>query len=407
MNNQNPNNNRNYNSQNNNPNYNNDQYNNYPNDQYNQYNEQYNNPDYNGQYNNPGYTGQHYDNQNTQYNNTVNDQQYYNQQNNQQYNVPPVNPNYNNYNDNNSYNEEPKNEKKKSPIPIIITAIVTFLVLVVALYFGYNKFMKKENVVDVSAYEINFVTYGTNGEGKPEVDIKKIPEVANTSTEISNFLSKPDISYDKKENLKNGDKVEVTITLNHNTAQKLKLDTKGEFKRTFTVNGLNEKEKEKEKPEKPPKGAKGSAPPPPPPPQEDDDGGRSAAYSGAGFAYPVRYAGVSSPFGNRFHPVLKRYILHTGVDLVAKYVPLRAAKSGVVTFAGNMSGYGKIIIIRHDNGYETRYAHLSVISTNVGEHVNQGDLIGKTGNSGRTTGAHLHFEIRQNGVPKNPMKYLR
>ena len=247
MNNQNPNNNRNYNSQNNNPNYNNDQYNNYPNDQYNQYNEQYNNPDYNGQYNNPGYTGQHYDNQNTQYNNTVNDQQYYNQQNNQQYNVPPVNPNYNNYNDNNSYNEEPKNEKKKSPIPIIITAIVTFLVLVVALYFGYNKFMKKENVVDVSAYEINFVTYGTNGEGKPEVDIKKIPEVANTSTEISNFLSKPDISYDKKENLKNGDKVEVTITLNHNTAQKLKLDTKGEFKRTFTVNGLNETEKEKEK----------------------------------------------------------------------------------------------------------------------------------------------------------------
>ena len=166
------------------------------------------------------------------------------------------------------------------------------------------------------------------------------------------------------------------------------------------------KEKEKEKPEKPPKGAKGSAPPPPPP-QDDDDGGKSAAYSGEGFAYPIRYAGVSSPFGNRYHPVLKRYILHTGVDLVAKYVPLRAAKAGVVTFAGNMSGYGKIIIIRHDNGYETRYAHLSVISTNVGEHVNQGDLIGKTGNSGRTTGAHLHFEIRQNGVPKNPMKYLR
>ena len=166
-----------------------------------------------------------------------------------------------------------------------------------------------------------------------------------------------------------------------------------------------EKEQEKEKPEKPPKGTKGS--PPPPPPEDNDDGGRSAAYSGAGFAYPVRYAGVSSPFGNRYHPVLKRYILHTGVDLVAKYVPLRAAKAGVVTFAGNMSGYGKIIIIRHDNGYETRYAHLSVISTNVGEHVNQGDLIGKTGNSGRTTGAHLHFEIRQNGVPKNPMKYLR
>lgn len=202
-----------------------------------------------------------------------------------------------------------------------------------------------------------------------------------------------------------------TIFLKGVTLQKYK-DVEGRLiaaqqaKEDKKKNKNKEKEQEKEKPEKPPKGTKGS-PPPPPPPEDNDDGGRSAAYSGAGFAYPVRYAGVSSPFGNRYHPVLKRYILHTGVDLVAKYVPLRAAKAGVVTFAGNMSGYGKIIIIRHDNGYETRYAHLSVISTNVGEHVNQGDLIGKTGNSGRTTGAHLHFEIRQNGVPKNPMKYLR
>lgn len=201
-----------------------------------------------------------------------------------------------------------------------------------------------------------------------------------------------------------------TIFLKGVTLQKYK-DVEGRLiaaqqaKEDKKKNKNKEKEQEKEKPEKPPKETKGS--PPPPPPEDNDDGGRSAAYSGAGFAYPVRYAGVSSPFGNRYHPVLKRYILHTGVDLVAKYVPLRAAKAGVVTFAGNMSGYGKIIIIRHDNGYETRYAHLSVISTNVGEHVNQGDLIGKTGNSGRTTGAHLHFEIRQNGVPKNPMKYLR
>ena len=202
-----------------------------------------------------------------------------------------------------------------------------------------------------------------------------------------------------------------TIFLKGVTLQKYK-DVEGRLiadqqaKEDKKKNKNKEKEKEKEKSENPPKGTKGSAPSPPPP-EDNDDGGRSAAYSGAGFAYPVRYAGVSSPFGNRYHPVLKRYILHTGVDLVAKYVPLRAAKAGVVTFAGNMSGYGKIIIIRHDNGYETRYAHLSVISTNVGEHVNQGDLIGKTGNSGRTTGAHLHFEIRQNGVPKNPMKYLR
>lgn len=128
--------------------------------------------------------------------------------------------------------------------------------------------------------------------------------------------------------------------------------------------------------------------------------------SSSGFAYPVKFSGVASPFGNRFHPVLKKYILHTGVDFIAKYIPLRASKEGVVTFAGNMSGYGKIIIIKHNNGYETRYAHLSVISTKVGEYVNKGDLIGKTGASGRVTGPHLHFEIRKDGVPKNPMKYL-
>ncbi|AYZ73165.1 LysM peptidoglycan-binding domain-containing protein [Fusobacterium necrophorum] len=138
--------------------------------------------------------------------------------------------------------------------------------------------------------------------------------------------------------------------------------------------------------------------------KEDSDTGGTA--SSGGFSMPVRYAGVSSPYGSRFHPVLKRYIFHSGVDLVAKYVPLRAARAGVVSFAGNMSGYGKIIIIKHDNGFETRYAHLSQISTRVGERVERGELIGKTGNTGRTTGPHLHFEIRRFGKTLNPMKYL-
>ena len=184
----------------------------------------------NTQYNNQGYDQQY---QNTQYQNTQyqQPQDYNNQQ--QNYNVPPM------------YMEEPK-EKKKSIIPVILTAIITFIVLVVGLYFGYNKFLKKENVIDLATYEVNFVTYGAEGEGKPEVDIKKVPEVANSNAEISNLLSNPDISFDKQSNLKNGDKVEVTISLNKNTVNKLKLKTTGEFKRTFTVNGLNEKAKEKE-----------------------------------------------------------------------------------------------------------------------------------------------------------------
>ena len=208
-------NNQNFNNQNFDPNYNYDP---------NMDNTQYNNQGYNQQYQNTQY-------QNTQYQNFEQPQNYNNQQ--QNYNVPPM------------YMEEPK-EKKKSIIPIVLTAIITFVVLVADLYFGYNKFLKKENVIDLATYEVNFVTYGAEGEGKPEVDIKKVPEVANSNAEISNLLSNPDISFDKQSNLKNGDKVEVTISLNKNTVNKLKLKTTGEFKRTFTVNGLNEKAKEKE-----------------------------------------------------------------------------------------------------------------------------------------------------------------
>ena len=201
-------------------------------------NSQYTNQSYDPNFTNPqhneGYDQQY---QNAQYQN-FNQQQNYNDQqqnfNNQpNYNVPPM------------YMEEPK-EKKKSILPVVLTAIVTFVVLVVALYFGYNKFLKKENVIDLATYEVNFVAYGAEGEGKPEADIKKVPEVTNSNAEISNLLSNPDISFNKQSNLKNGDKVEVTITLNKNTLNKLNLKTTGEFKRTFTVNGLNEKAKEKE-----------------------------------------------------------------------------------------------------------------------------------------------------------------
>lgn len=125
------------------------------------------------------------------------------------------------------------------------------------------------------------------------------------------------------------------------------------------------------------------------------------------FAMPVKWAGVSSPFGNRFHPVLKRYILHTGVDLRARYVPLHAARDGRVTYTGYMSGYGKIIIIDHGNGYQTRSAHLNNIYVKQGAYVKAGQVIGKTGMTGRVTGPHLHFEIRKNNRPYDPMKYLR
>ena len=161
--------------------------------------------------NNQNFDNQNYNNQNfgnTQYSNQGYDQQYQNTQqqnfnNNPNYNVPPM------------YTEEPK-EEKKNILSVVLTAIVTFIVLVGALYFRYNKFLKKENIVDLSRYEVNFVTYDAEGEGKPEADIKKIPDITNSTAEISNFLSNPDVTFNKQSNLKNGDKVEVTIILNKN-----------------------------------------------------------------------------------------------------------------------------------------------------------------------------------------------
>lgn len=128
--------------------------------------------------------------------------------------------------------------------------------------------------------------------------------------------------------------------------------------------------------------------------------------SGIAFSWPCKWKGVSSPFGSRLHPVLRRYIFHEGVDLQGKRGDaVSAAKSGTVIYSGWMSGYGKLIIIDHGNGYTTRYGHLNSISVEKGAEVSAGDYIGEIGSTGRSTGPHLHFEIRKNGRPVDPLKY--
>lgn len=122
--------------------------------------------------------------------------------------------------------------------------------------------------------------------------------------------------------------------------------------------------------------------------------------------WPIRFEGVTSPFGQRFHPVLKKYIIHKGVDLRAgNGTNLYAPEDGKIIFANYMSGYGRLIKIKHSDGYSTRMAHLSKIYVKNGQTVKSGDLIGKTGQSGRVTGPHLHFEVRKNGVALDPMRF--
>ena len=136
-------------------------------------------------------------------------------------------------------------------------------------------------------------------------------------------------------------------------------------------------------------------------------GGGKIGKSVGGFAikWPVRWAGVNSGWGRRYHPIYGRYIFHQGIDTPVRYESCYAAADGTVSYAGNMSGYGKIIIIKHKNGYETRYAHMNKLSVRVGQSVKMGEYIGQTGATGKVTGPHLHFEVRLNGNSLNPMNF--
>jgi murein DD-endopeptidase MepM/ murein hydrolase activator NlpD len=122
---------------------------------------------------------------------------------------------------------------------------------------------------------------------------------------------------------------------------------------------------------------------------------------------PVAEGRLTSGFGLRRHPILGYVKMHTGVDWAApRGTRIYAAGNGVIEKEGWESGYGKFILIRHHNGYETAYGHMSAYSkgTHEGEHVRQGQLIGFVGSTGLSTGSHLHFEIRINGRFVDPMR---
>lgn len=115
---------------------------------------------------------------------------------------------------------------------------------------------------------------------------------------------------------------------------------------------------------------------------------------------------VSSGFGYRKHPIFGRVKKHCGVDYAAKYGELvYASAGGVVTVAERYGGYGLYVKIRHSNGFETAYAHLSSISVRRGAIVSQGTILGRVGNSGSTTGSHLHHEVIRNHVFVDPQRY--
>jgi len=123
---------------------------------------------------------------------------------------------------------------------------------------------------------------------------------------------------------------------------------------------------------------------------------------------PLSFRRISSGFTRRrFHPILKRFHPHYGIDYVAPYgTPVSATGDGTVIFAGRKGGYGKLVIIRHPNGYKTYYGHLSRIARKIrrGRKVHQGEIIGYVGATGLATGPHLHYEMRIHNKPVNPLR---
>lgn len=133
--------------------------------------------------------------------------------------------------------------------------------------------------------------------------------------------------------------------------------------------------------------------------------GSSGSYSRS-FRWPVM-GRINSPFGWRRHPITGRRTFHTGIDIRAGIgVPIRASKGGRVAYSGWMSGYGRVVVVNHGNGYSTLYAHCSKLLVRRGAKISAGQVIAKVGASGRVTGPHLHFEVRKNNKPINPLRVL-
>ena len=135
--------------------------------------------------------------------------------------------------------------------------------------------------------------------------------------------------------------------------------------------------------------------------------GRMAQGRGSMFDWPLR-GPLSSPFGQRVHPVFKTKMFHSGIDVSAdRGTPVKAAAPGEILFEGWMRGYGQVIIIDHGRNYSTVYAHMSSTRVKEGTVVGAGAVIGAVGDTGTTTGFHLHFEVREGSTAKNPLDYLK
>ena len=125
------------------------------------------------------------------------------------------------------------------------------------------------------------------------------------------------------------------------------------------------------------------------------------------YVYPLMGTRISSDFGNRVHPVKQVVRHHHGMDLAAPYgAPIRAIAGGTVIFSDPYAGYGRLVVVQHERGLTSHYGHCETLKAKPGQHIKAGQVIATVGSSGISTGPHLHFEIRLNGEPQNPERYI-
>lgn len=126
------------------------------------------------------------------------------------------------------------------------------------------------------------------------------------------------------------------------------------------------------------------------------------------FVYPLMGPRTSSDYGTRRHPIRKKVRQHhDGIDLAAPTgSTIRSIASGYVIYADPLGGYGNLVVIRHSTGLTSHYGHCNQLGVKIGQRVNAGDVIATVGSTGLSTGPHLHFEIRRNGEPEHPERYL-
>lgn len=134
---------------------------------------------------------------------------------------------------------------------------------------------------------------------------------------------------------------------------------------------------------------------------------RNSVFTSTPSYWPIAHGNITSEFGVRMHPIIRRLHMHEGIDISSPYYTLiYASGQGIVTFASYRSGYGNLVIIDHGFGFSTHYGHCSQLLVSAGQAVKRGQPIAKVGSTGLSTGPHLHFEVRLRNVPVDPLDYV-